>query len=124
LGILWKGGTSRAAISTLIFGGLAGAGRFALDILYKAYGVNLGPLEGLVQIPFLNYSVAVFAACLALFWVVSKLDERPAAARIAGLTYDWHRRLSEAEGAGTEKLLQVMTALVGVAVLMLWFYFR
>ena len=124
LGILWKGGTSRAAISTLIFGGLAGAGRFALDILYKAYGVNLGPLEGLVQIPFLNYSVAVFAACLALFWVVSKLDEKPVAGRIAGLTFDWHRRLSEAEGAGTEKLLQAMTALVGVAVLMLWFYFR
>ena len=36
LGILWRGGTSRAAITTLVVGGLAGAGRFALDILYKA----------------------------------------------------------------------------------------
>ena len=124
LGILWKGGTSRAAISTLIFGGLAGGARFALDILYKAYGVNLGPFEGLVQIPFLNYSVGVFAACLALFWIVSKLDEKPVAARIAGLTFDWHGRSGEGAGAGTEKLLQAMTVLVGLSVLMLWFYFR
>ena len=54
LGILWKGGTSRAAISTLVVGGLAGAGRFALDILYKAYGVDLGPLNGVGADPVLE----------------------------------------------------------------------
>ncbi len=124
LGILWKGGTSRAAISTLVVGGLAGAGRFALDILYKAYGVDLGPLNGLVQIPFLNYSVGVFCGCLALFWCVSKLGERPLAARIAGLTFDWQRGTGTEGDSRGEKLLGAMTVVVGLAVLMLWFHFR
>ena len=55
---------------------------------------------------------------------MSKLDEKPVAARIAGLTFDWQRRSSEGAAAGTERLLHVMTALVGLAVLMLWFHFR
>ena len=124
LGILWRGGTSRAAISTLILGGLAGAGRFLLDILYKAYGMDLGPLNGLVQVPFLNYSVGVFVGCLALFWAVSKLDEKPVAARIAGLTFDWERRRTSADKDGNDKLLGWLSTAVGLAVLMLWFNFR
>lgn len=119
LGILWRGGTSRAALTTLVVGGLAGGGRFALDILYKAYGMDLGPLNGLVQISFLNYSCGVFAGCLILFWVVSKLDEKPVVARIAGLTVDWSTR-----GEPSDKLLGWLSTAVGLAVLMLWFHFR
>lgn len=121
LGILWKGGTSRAALTTLVVGGLAGAGRFALDILSKAYGMDLGPLNGLVQIPFLNYSCGVFAGCLGLFWLVSKLDEKPVAARIAGLTVDWS---SAARSDGSERLLALCSAAVALLVVGLWFHFR
>ncbi len=72
VGILWRGATSRAAITTLIVGGLAGAGRFLLDILFKAYGMDLGPLNGLVAVPFLNFSVGVFAVCLLMMFVISR----------------------------------------------------
>ncbi len=121
MGILWKGGTSRAALATLICGGLAGAGRFALDILSKAYGMDLGPLDGLVQIPFLNYSCGVFAGCLLLFWIVSKLGERPMAAKIAGLTVRWDSTGTSPEA---HRLLVGFSSLVALTVLSLWFYFR
>lgn len=124
LGILWRGGTSRAAMTTLVVGGLAGAGRFLLDILYKAYGMDLGALNGLVQVSFLNYSVGVFFGCLVLFWVVSKLDEKPVLARVAALTVDWEGRRRAAEATGSERLLGGLSVLVGLAVLMLWFNFR
>ena len=121
LGSLWKGGTSRAALTTLVVGGLAGGGRFLLDILYKAYGMDLGPLNGLVQIPFLNYSCGVFAGCLLLFWGVSKLGDRPLASHVAELTIDWRERKAF---ASQDKLLCVATAAVALGVLMLWFHFR
>lgn len=121
LGILWKGGTSRAALTTLVMGGLAGGGRFLLDILSKAYGMDLGPLNGLVQIPFLNYSCGVFAGCLLLFWGVSKLGDRPLASHVAELTIDWSERKAF---ASQDKLLCVATAAVALGVLMLWFHFR
>lgn len=124
LGILWKGGTSRAALATLVAGGLAGGVRFALDILSKAYGMDLGPFNGWVQIPFLNYSVGVFAGCLLLFWGVSKLDGRLVAARSAQLTVDWSNRLSAGGQPGTDRLLTLLTAAVALGVLMLWFHFR
>lgn len=124
LGILWKGGTSRAALATLVAGGLAGAGRFLLDILYKAYGVDLGPLNGLVQIPFLNYSVGVFAGCLLLFWAVSKWDSTPVTARAAQLAVNWAERREAARQDRSEKLLGALSVVVGLTVLMLWFHFR
>lgn len=124
LGILWRGGTSRAAITTLVVGGLAGAGRFLLDILYKAYGMDLGPLNDLVQVSFLNYSVGVFVGCLALFWIVSKLDQKPVAARVAELTVDWAGRRKAAEADGSERMLGGLSVVVGLAVLLLWFNFR
>ena len=122
LGILWRGGTARAALWTLVCGGLAGAGRFLLDILAKVYSVDLGPLNGFVQTSFLNYSVAVFAACLVLFWTVSKLGERPVAATIAGLTVSWSRERTAGDREH-ERLLGVLSVAVGLAVLMLWVHF-
>ena len=108
-------------MATLVAGGLAGAGRFLLDILYKAYGMDLGPLNGLVQIPFLNYSCGVFAGCLILFWAVSKTDERPLASRIAGLTISWGERK---ELAASDRVLRWSSVAVAVCVLTLWIHFR
>ena len=124
VGIMWRGATSRAAITTLVVGGLAGAGRFVLDILSKAYAMDLGPLNSLVGIPFLNYSVGVFFCCLMMMYGVSKLGERSISSHVAGLTIDWAGR--EASGAATasDRQLAAISSVVGLAVLVLWFHFR
>lgn len=124
LGILWKGGTSRAALTTLVVGGLAGAARFALDILYKAYGMDLGALNAVVQIPFLNFSCGVFVGCLVLFWAVSKLSEKPVAAQVAQLTVAWGERTRTGGEGATDKVLLGFSMAVALAVLALWFNFR
>ena len=123
-GILWRGRTSRAAMTTLVVGGLAGGGRFALDILYEAHGMDLRPLTSLVQMPFLNFSVGGFFGCLGLFCVTGKLDEKPALPRVVQLTVDWSGRRKEQEEAGDDKFLGGVSLLVGLAVPMLWIHFR
>jgi Na+/proline symporter len=55
---------------------------------YPWLGTTFGPLTGLVQIPFLNFSIGVFFGWPALFWEISKLDERPALATVAQWTVD------------------------------------
>ncbi len=124
VGILWRGATSRAAITTLIVGGLAGAGRFLLDILFKAYGMDLGPLNGLVAVPFLNFSVGVFAVCLLMMYFISKLGDRTIGSHVAGLTIDWSGREASGSATASDRQLAVLSGVVGLAVLVLWFHFR
>lgn len=123
MGILWRGATARAAMVTLVTGGLVGAFRFSLDVAYKGMGYDLGALNGLVQFSFLNFSVIVFFGCIALIWLVSKLDEAPPLARIAELTLDWSGRNGSA-AVGDARLAKVLTGVIGLAILMLWFHFR
>ncbi len=123
VGILWRKATSRAAMITLIAGGLAGAGRFLLDILHKVHGVQLGPLEGLAAVPFLNYSVGVFFCCLLTMYAVSKLGERSISSHVAGLTIDWSSRRVSGAATESDRLLAVLSAVVGLAVLGLWLHF-
>ena len=66
----------------------------------------------------------MFIGCLVLFWLVSKLDEKPVLARVVDLTVDWQGRRRDAQAAGGERLLGGLSILVGLAVLMLWFNFR
>jgi SSS family solute:Na+ symporter len=73
-GVLWKGATPAAAFATLVAGGLAGAARFVLDILRNAAGLDLGPLNAVVAFSFLNFSVIVFACCVALMILISRLS--------------------------------------------------
>ena len=77
LGILWRGATSTAALTTLITGGIIGASRFLLDILHNALKMDLGPLNAVVEYSFLNFSVWVFLFCIALMFAVSKLTAPP-----------------------------------------------
>ena len=124
VGVLWRKATPRAALITLVAGGLAGAGRFLLDILHKVYGMQLGPLEGLAAIPFLNYSVGVFFCCLLTMYAASKLGERSVSAHIAGLTIDWSSRRDSGAATAADRRLAALSAVVGCAVLALWFHFR
>lgn len=120
VGILWRGATARAAISTLIFGGLVGASRFLLDILRNGFGYDLGPLNGVIEFSFLNFSVIVFAICVALMILVSRFGGAPEPSRVSALTVDWTRRSEHRAGLGES----AMTVAVAGAIAMLWFHFR
>ena len=117
VGILWRGATARAAITTLVFGGLIGAARFVLDILRNALGWDLGPLNGVVAFSFLNFSVIVFFVCALVMILISRLEAPPDETKISGLTLKW--------GGFTARPADVaITAIVGTAILGLWFHFR
>jgi solute:Na+ symporter, SSS family len=116
-GILWRGATSRAAISTLVIGGLLGAGRFTLDILHNALKMDLGALNGVVEFSFLNYSIIVFFLCVLLMFFLSRASEAKPIELIADLTIDpsgaLHARKSEI----------IFTVAVASVILSLWIYF-
>ena len=122
VGILWRGATSRAALTTLIVGGLLGAARFSMDILHTAMGYDLGPLNAVVQFSFLNFSVIVFFLCVAMIVGISKLEQAPPLSKVADLTLQWGSRREPI----SPQAARIMTAgswMVAAAVLMLWFHF-
>jgi SSS family solute:Na+ symporter len=116
VGILWKGATARAAITTLIVGGAIGAGRFLLDILRNALGWDLGPLNQVVAFSFLNFSVIVFAFCLLLMFVVSKVGGHSTTEQSSGLVLEKH--FGEVRAASVW-----LTGIVGAVILGLWWHF-
>jgi SSS family solute:Na+ symporter len=125
-GIVWRGATARAALTTLVFGGFIGATRFLLDILHKALGYDLGPLNAVVNFSFLNFSVIVFFACIGLMVLVSRLGEKPLLSQVADLTLDWSRRLApdEAASPAQQRLMVTLTGVIGLSIVMLWYHFR
>ena len=119
VGVLWKGATARAAFITLLCGGVVGASRFLLDIL-KNGGMDLGALQGVAAMSFLNFSVIVFFGCVLLMFVVSKLEQTtPDLRRLAGLTVDW-----AGGGIATARRGDLLfTGGVGGLILALWYHF-
>ncbi len=113
VGVLWKGATARAAFTTLVGGGLIGAARFALDILRNAFKMDLGPLNAVVEFSFLNFSLIVFALCLASMVVFS----RGGAPEGEHLAIDWRGAL---DGRKSEV---VYTVVVVGAIVGLWTHF-
>lgn len=115
-GILWRGATSTAALTTLITGAIVGASRFLLDILHNAFKMDLGPLNAVVQFSFLNFSVIVFVFCVLLMITVSKLTTPVAKEKIESLTMEWGQSL------GTRAELY-LTAGIVVVITSLWVHF-
>jgi SSS family solute:Na+ symporter len=118
-GILWKGATPRAAIVTLVIGGIAGSLRFLLDILRNAMKMDLGALNGVAAFSFLNFSVIVFLVCVLMMVAVSKMGPLPDFTRIRGLTLEWTGQRREGQ---TFDLL--LTGITGLFILSLWYHFR
>jgi SSS family solute:Na+ symporter len=120
IGVLWKRATGRAAITTLITGGLLGAGRFVLDVMHDAFHVDLGAFNRLVAFSFLNYSVIVFVFCVLLMFAISLTEPRRTAAAQEKLTLDW--------GGGATRVFDradlAWTGMVGCFIIGLWFHFR
>ena len=86
LGIIWKRITGKAALITLLSGGVIGLSRFLLDIISRTNEV--GVLRYVVEIPFLNFCIFLFLFCAGLLVVLSMFTVNPVAKRqeIAGLT--------------------------------------
>jgi SSS family solute:Na+ symporter len=109
-GILWKGATPRAAITTLLVGGVIGGGRFLLDVLRNAFKMDLGVFNDVVAISFLNFSVGVFALCVLLMVVVSKVSAVKAGVEELTMAFS-HIRGTRMEVAATLAILLAVGSL-------------
>jgi SSS family solute:Na+ symporter len=75
MGITWKATTGKAAIITLVTGGVIGLGRFVLDLVSKSN--DIGVFQFIVEIPFLNFCVYMFVVCIILLVIISKITTNP-----------------------------------------------
>ncbi len=120
IGILWKGATARAALTTLVFGGIVGGSRFLMDVLHNGLGWDLGGLNAVVEFSFLNFSVILFFVSVGLMFWLSRPSERAEPSKLTDVTLDWQTHAAEVAGRTTEK---IMTGIITVAIIGLWAYF-
>jgi SSS family solute:Na+ symporter len=120
IGILWKGATARAALTTLVFGGIMGGGRFLLDVLHNGLGWDLGRLNAFVEFSFLNFSVILFFVSVGIMFWLSRPSERRSVENLADVTLDWQNGAAEIAGRTNEK---IMTVIISVVIVGLWSYF-
>ncbi|MBN1292288.1 MAG: sodium:solute symporter [Candidatus Latescibacteria bacterium] len=121
-GILWKRATGKAALATLITGGILGLVRFVTDILIKMNITSLGPLNIFTGYAFLNFAVIMFFFCVALMVVLSLYTQEKKSDDIENLTFS-----SRTMSAGVEKIwiwIHVgLSVLVGTIAFTIWTYF-
>jgi solute:Na+ symporter, SSS family len=116
-GLLWKGATPAAALTTLIVGGLVGGTRFFMDIAHKAMGMDLGFFNDVVAYNFLNFSVWVFAFCVLLMLGISSMTKPKPESELNALT------LGNGVQVQAKTSDMALTALVAATVLGLWVWF-
>jgi SSS family solute:Na+ symporter len=121
-GILWKRATGKAAITTLIVGGILGASRFAIDIASKVYTLDFGPFSFITNCAFLNFSVGMFFFCVLLMIAVSLGSPVPGEEKIANLTFSGG---TVAVGVSRAWILTHvgLSILVATITLSIWMYF-
>ncbi len=121
-GILWKRATGKAALATLITGGILGIIRFATDILTKMGYTNFGPFNILTGYAFLNYAVIMFAFCVVLMVVISLFTQKPEPEKTTDLTFS-----SKTMSLGVQKtwiwVHLALTILVLSIVVSIWAHF-
>lgn len=71
MGIFWKQASAKAAIVTLVSGGILGAGRFMLDLAYKSGEFRWEFLNNIANIAFLNFCIILFLVCMAIMVIVT-----------------------------------------------------
>jgi SSS family solute:Na+ symporter len=122
MGIMWKYTTSKAAIITLVTGGIIGGFRFLLDIIEKTQGTSIDCLKWFADIPFLNFSVLLFLVCITLLFVISKLSLAPDQDKISNLIF--RRRNSKEDDHPIWHWVNIATTiLVGMTIISLWIHF-
>jgi len=121
-GILWKRATGKAAIATLITGGVLGASRFIIDIISKTSSVDFGVLSPVTGCAFLNYSIGLFFFCVALMILISMKTPKPAPEKITDLTFS-----TDTMSAGVDRtwiwIHVALSVLVATITLSIWVHF-
>ena len=122
VGVFWPRATGKAALTTMIVGGLVGAARFATDVLAANGYKDFGPLNFLTGYAFLNYCVIMFAFCVGLMIAISLLTQRPREEQIRDLTFS-----KNTLAAGVDKtwtwVHAAFSILVVLIVISIWAHF-
>lgn len=121
-GILWKRATGRAAITTMIVGGILGASRFGIDIISKAFTIDFGSFSIITNCAFLNYSIGLFFFCVALMIVLSLVSGAPGAEKTHNLTFSG-RTMSEGVDRTWVWVHVGISVLVATLTLTVWIHF-
>ena len=87
MGVFWRGATAAGGMAGLVFGFVFGMLRLAFRVAEGSMDSS-GALYQLILAPnWLHYSMALFAASLAVIWAVSSFTTKPTPEMLQGLTY-------------------------------------
>ncbi len=87
MGAFWQGATAASALAGMVFGFIFGMARLATRIFDLGFDES-GLIHQVIVAPnWLHYCAALFVACLAVIYIVSRYTEKPTPEMLAGLTY-------------------------------------
>ena len=121
LGVAWKKASAKAAMYTLVSGGILGAFRFILDILHKSSEFRFGFLNDIAGIAFLNFCIILFIICVMIMILVTlstkeKLSEQQETLII--------RRAGRKTQNETWRIVNIlMSIVIGLTIIGLWAHF-
>jgi solute:Na+ symporter, SSS family len=119
-GILWRKATSKAAITTLIAGGVLGLLKFAADIISKFTENEF--IADFASISFLNYCVLLFLFCVAMIVVISKLSAGAESKDISRIIITDLRKVRS--GDRMWNIVNVaMSVMIALTIISLWYHF-
>jgi SSS family solute:Na+ symporter len=116
MGILWKRGTGKAALITLILGFVQGAIRFVSEILLKSKTITDGFFAWLANINFLHFAVLLAIISLVIFIIVSLSDNPPEDEKISML----QKAGPDAAVEAVDKSNVVLSVILVTIVLVFW----
>ena len=123
MGVFWRGATAAGGMAGLVFGFVFGMLRLAFRV-FEGSMDSAGPLYELVLAPnWLHYSMALFAASLAVIWAVSSFTEKPTPEMLHGLTYGYATPEQIAETRSSWNQWDVMNSAIIVAVIVVFYIY-
>lgn len=121
LGILWRRVNATGAMAALLSGFVLGMGRLVAEL-------NKGSLDGLLlgyaSMNFLHFAIFLFVVCSIILVGVSLVTPHPVPERVAGLTFATKPPVPGETTAGWRARDRVLTVVLILCVLAVWFYFR
>jgi SSS family solute:Na+ symporter len=136
-GILWTRVNAAGAITSLLGGFVLGTLRFILEVVDKTHRLEWPAIRWFVDMNFLHYAIFMFVICAAILVIVSVMTPPPPRRTLAGLTFATvnekiettavpgvHLRRPAAESPAQHRINVAASALLVLAVVSLWIYFR